>query len=120
MVDRRPGSPSDLSTGCAGPVIKRSHFYRTHSPFVHATLIIPDTSEETYVVKGKSLRAITGTIASSLYGLKDTDSSYRGFFLFPELSIRVEGRYSLRFTLFEIIDNVVLRQKSTISDQFMV
>ncbi|KAI8807355.1 velvet factor-domain-containing protein [Cladochytrium replicatum] len=119
-VDRRPLDPLPiLQLDVQDPVIKRT-FLSNPFYFVYATLIHPDTNEEIYVVKGMSLRAITGTIASSLYRLKDTDSSYGGFFFFPEISIRIEGRYRLRFTLFEIIDNVVLRRKSTVSDPFMV
>jgi len=46
--------------------------------------------------------ALTGTVVSSLYSLKDTDNTQGGFFVFGDLSVRKEGFYRLEFTLYEL------------------
>ncbi len=65
--------------------------------------------------------ALAGTLVSSLHRLKDVDNSGRslpryithrsttdvaipdgGFFVFGDLSVKVEGEYRLRFSLFEM------------------
>ncbi|PWN23576.1 hypothetical protein BCV69DRAFT_241868, partial [Microstroma glucosiphilum] len=52
--------------------------------------------------------------------LKDIDGSHQGFFVFPDLSIRVEGRYRLKLCLFETIGTQVHHCKSIYSSVFMV
>jgi hypothetical protein len=49
-------------------------------------------------------RFLTGTPVSSLYHLKDIDSSDAAFFVFPDLGVRKEGKYKLKLTLFEIVE----------------
>ncbi|KAL0088591.1 velvet factor [Phycomyces blakesleeanus] len=46
--------------------------------------------------------ALSGQAVSSLYKLKDIDNNDGGFFIFGDLSVKVEGRFRLKFTLFEI------------------
>ncbi|KAI9814659.1 MAG: hypothetical protein M1827_003215 [Pycnora praestabilis] len=46
--------------------------------------------------------ALAGTLVSSLHRLKDIDNSDGGFFVFGDLSVKVEGEYRLRFSLFEM------------------
>lgn len=63
--------------------------------------------------------ALAGTLVSSLHRLKDVDntgmSSFNfkfyintqtlldgGFFVFPDLSVKIEGDFRLRFSLFEM------------------
>jgi hypothetical protein len=53
----------------------------------------------------KADRALTGTMLSSLFMLKDpsTANTNRGaFFVFPDLSVRSEGLYQLHFTVFGV------------------
>jgi hypothetical protein len=42
---------------------------------------------------------------SSLYHLKDTEHNNEdaGFFVFPDLSVRTEGSYRLKLSLFEVV-----------------
>jgi hypothetical protein len=42
---------------------------------------------------------------SSLYHLKDSENDNRdaGFFVFPDLSVRQEGSYRLKLSLFEVV-----------------
>ena len=75
--------------------------------FMYASLCTEDSDEEVHVLKDQSVntRAMTGSIVSSLYRLKDCEHENREgrFFVFPDLSVRMEGRFRLKFTLFEIV-----------------
>ncbi|KAI9675511.1 MAG: hypothetical protein M1829_003315 [Trizodia sp. TS-e1964] len=67
--------------------------------------------------------ALAGTLVSSLHRLKDIDNSDGGFFVFGDLSVKVEGEYRLRFSLFEMLNSPrseVVHIKSTISEPFTV
>lgn len=44
---------------------------------------------------------LTGTRTSSIYHLRDKSNEDGGFFIFGDLSVREEGRFKLRFTLYE-------------------
>ncbi|KAK0641005.1 velvet factor-domain-containing protein [Cercophora newfieldiana] len=66
--------------------------------------------------------ALTGTVVSSLYSLKDTDNAQGGFFVFGDLSVRKEGFYRLEFTLYELKlgDRECWMLNRTVSDKFQV
>lgn len=66
--------------------------------------------------------ALTGTVVSSLYSLKDTDNSQGGFFVFGDLSVRKEGFYRLEFTLYELKlgDRECWMLNRVLSDRFQV
>ncbi|KAF8445402.1 velvet factor [Terfezia claveryi] len=63
-------------------------------------------------------QALAGTLVSSLHRLKDIDNSDGGFFVFGDLSVKIEGEFRLRFSLFEI--NEVVHIKSITSEPFTV
>lgn len=65
-------------------------------------------------------RALAGTVVSSLSRLKDVDNSNGGFFVFGDVSVRMEGRFRLRFTLFELLEGRVSRLMSTVSNRLTV
>ncbi|KAK0384753.1 hypothetical protein NLU13_7231 [Sarocladium strictum] len=44
---------------------------------------------------------LTGSLVSSIHRLKDSLSTEGGFFVFGDLCVKQEGRYRLRFTLYE-------------------
>lgn len=46
--------------------------------------------------------ALAGTLVSSLHRLKDVDNNDGGFFVFGDLSVKIEGDFRLKFSLFEI------------------
>lgn len=50
-------------------------------------------------------RCTTGSVVSSLYHLKDSENQNEdaGFFVFPDLSVRTEGSYRLKLSLFEVV-----------------
>ncbi|KAF9933224.1 hypothetical protein FBU30_006165 [Linnemannia zychae] len=65
-------------------------------------------------------RALAGTVVSSLNRLKDVDNSDGGFFVFGDISVRIEGRFCLRFTLFELIEGQVVHVMTSISNPLTV
>ncbi|RIB21734.1 velvet factor-domain-containing protein [Gigaspora rosea] len=87
---------------------------------MYASLMAPDTNEELHLLRDGKTRSTTGSVVSSLYHLKDIDNSDAGFFVFPDLSVRMEGTYRLRLSLFEIIERDVYHCKSIFSEVFIV
>jgi len=63
---------------------------------------------------------LAGTLVSSLHRLKDLNNEDGGFFVFGDLSIKVEGEYRLEFTLYEQQRENVAALKSIVSDRFQV
>jgi hypothetical protein len=65
------------------------------APLIHIIVLPQD---------GKT-RCTTGSVVSSLYHLKDSENENRdaGFFVFPDLSVRQEGSYRLKLSLFEVV-----------------
>ncbi|KAE8352433.1 velvet factor-domain-containing protein [Aspergillus coremiiformis] len=90
-----------------------------HSPYYFVYCSLHHATEDIPVPMPPS-NALAGTLVSSLHRLKDVDDYEGGFFIFGDLSLKVEGKYRLKFTLFEKDDNAVTRLTSTISDQFKV
>ncbi|KAE8378099.1 velvet factor-domain-containing protein [Aspergillus bertholletiae] len=62
--------------------------------------------------------ALTGYTVSSLHRLKDVSDRDGGFFIFGDLSVKAEGDFQLKFTLFEMGKHTVTHLTSIISDQF--
>ncbi|CAG8802206.1 18997_t:CDS:2, partial [Racocetra persica] len=99
--DRRPVDPPPIiqfkvdSCGDEAQNYLQSPYY-----FMCANLVHPSNNSDHFAISSKYL---AGTIVSSLHKLKDIDNSDGGFFVFGDISVRIEGRYRLRFSLFEII-----------------
>lgn len=88
--------------------------------FMYAMLANAETDEELHLLGDGKTRYTTGSCVSCLYHLKDIDGSEQGFFVFPDLSIRVEGQYRLKLCLFETIGHEVHHCKSIYSSPFNV
>ncbi|KAH7044134.1 velvet factor [Linnemannia elongata] len=58
-----------------------------------------------HLFKDNRTKATTGSSVSSLYPLKDIEGNGQesGFFVFPDLSVRMEGTYRLKFCLYEMV-----------------
>ncbi|SAM04166.1 hypothetical protein [Absidia glauca] len=114
-----------------------------HNPyfFLYANLTSVTDDADLYIHHGH--RTTAGAVVQSLHKLKDPDnnaqllpwlpSTYQstnyfalivwlegGFFVFADISVRLEGNYRLKFTLFEIVGEQVQRWVSVISDPFTV
>ncbi|KAF8624058.1 hypothetical protein AX15_006073 [Amanita polypyramis BW_CC] len=90
--------------------------------FMFASLAKPDDDAELHWLKDGRTRCTTGSVVSSLYHLKDPQNNNEdaGFFVFPDLSVRTEGSYRLKLSLFEVVGNNVRHCKSIYSAPFYV
>ncbi|CAG8552209.1 2818_t:CDS:2 [Paraglomus brasilianum] len=112
--DRRPVDPPPIIQLKIEGYSEEAHPYY----FMCANLVHP--AQENNEHYNMSPRVLTGTVVSSLHKLKDIDNQDGGFFVFGDISVRVEGRYRLRFSLFEIIGDEVVHILSNLSDVFNV
>ncbi|KAN0065637.1 hypothetical protein ACQY0O_000766 [Thecaphora frezii] len=87
---------------------------------MYAMLCNYESDEELHLLQDGKTRYTSGSCVSCLYHLKDIDGSHQGFFVFPDLSIRVEGVYRLKLCLFETIGHTVHHCKSIYSAPFNV
>ncbi|KAJ2710419.1 hypothetical protein H4S00_006364, partial [Coemansia sp. D1744] len=69
---------------------------------MYATLMDERGERELNTLSDKKARTMTGSVVASLAHLKDIDGNDGAFFVFPDLSVRCEGVYRLKFSLFEI------------------
>ncbi|KAI9260605.1 velvet factor-domain-containing protein [Phascolomyces articulosus] len=123
-ADRRPIDPPPIvQLKVNDPNLSttdRSSYLQNPYYFMYASLMAADLDEELHLLRDGKTRSTTGSVVSSLYHLKDIDNSDAGFFVFPDLSVRVEGNYRLKLSLFEIIGKDVFHCRSIISDVFIV
>ncbi|KAJ1903749.1 hypothetical protein LPJ81_002893 [Coemansia sp. IMI 209127] len=87
---------------------------------MYATLMDERGERELNTLNDKKARTMTGSVVASLAHLKDVDGNDGAFFVFPDLSVRCEGVYKLKFSLFEIVGNQVFFCKSITSEMFTV
>ncbi|KAF9192581.1 hypothetical protein BGZ50_008412 [Haplosporangium sp. Z 11] len=102
--------------------------------FMHASLVEKDTREDVLLIKDtrskedvhlfkdNRTKATTGSSVSSLYPLKDFEDNgtESGFFVFPDLSVRMEGVYRLKFCLYEMVGSDVHFCAHVISEPLIV
>ncbi|KAK9762961.1 hypothetical protein K7432_010782 [Basidiobolus ranarum] len=122
-ADRRPIDPPpiiQLRVSDASVKLDKTTFLYNPYYFMYASLMLADSDEEMHLLHDGKTRSTTGSLVSSLYHLKDVNNSDGGFFVFPDLSVRMEGRYRLKFTLFEIVGMEVFFCRSICSDIFTV
>ncbi|KAI6380914.1 hypothetical protein MCOR25_001440 [Pyricularia grisea] len=64
--------------------------------------------------------SMLGTLVSSLHKLRDLNNEDGGFFIFGDLSIKIEGVFRLQFTLFQMKDSTCVFLDSATSQPFTV
>jgi hypothetical protein len=64
--------------------------------------------------------ALAGTLVSSLHRLKDTDNNDGAFFVFGDLSVKLEGTFRLQFNLYEMRQNECYHIQAIQTDPFPV
>ncbi|PVH69955.1 hypothetical protein DL98DRAFT_541203 [Cadophora sp. DSE1049] len=64
--------------------------------------------------------SLAGTLVTSLQHSTDKDNNGGAIFVFDDLSVKVEGKFRLRFDLFEMGDDQCSHIKSVTSDPFIV
>ncbi|KAI8969090.1 velvet factor-domain-containing protein [Mycotypha africana] len=123
-ADRRPIDPPPIVQlkviDNKLPPSERNTYLQNPYYFMYASLMAADLDEELHLLKDGKTRSTTGSVVSSLYHLKDIDNTDAGFFVFPDLSVRMEGSYRLKLSLFEIIGKDVFHCRSIISNKFFV
>ncbi|RKP09961.1 velvet factor, partial [Thamnocephalis sphaerospora] len=85
---------------------------------MYAAVVAPDNLKEINFVNQH--RTTAGTIVQSLFRLKDTENMDGGYFVFPDISVRIEGVFRLRFTLYEISGQRVKDMGTAYSEPFRV
>ncbi|KAK9764897.1 hypothetical protein K7432_007217 [Basidiobolus ranarum] len=115
-VDRRPIDPPPI-VQIKVDGYEDNDDYLQNPYFVMYASLVPANSSDTAQI---SPRNLTGTLASSLYKLKDVDNTDGGFFVFSDISVRIEGQFRLKFSLFEIISQSAVPLATVYSDIFTV
>ncbi|KAJ3773460.1 hypothetical protein EV361DRAFT_242399 [Lentinula raphanica] len=97
-------TPSTAVTSYAQSYLQNPYY------FMFACLAKPDDDTELHWLKDGRTRCTTGSVVSSLYHLKDPQHGNEdaGFFVFPDLSVRTEGSYRLKLSLYEVVGYVFL------------
>jgi hypothetical protein len=72
------------------------------------------------VDRDEAKTALAGTLVSSLHRLKDTDNNDGGFFVFGDLSVKIEGFFKIQFTLYEVRGKEVEYITAITSEPFQV
>lgn len=96
-----------------------SSFLQNPYYFMFASLAKPDEDVELHWLKDGKTRCTTGSVVSSLYHLKDSENQNEdaGFFVFPDLSVRTEGSYRLKLSLFEVVGYVLWLSVNIVAHQ---
>ncbi|KAI7817180.1 velvet factor-domain-containing protein [Gamsiella multidivaricata] len=128
IVKAPPSSGGSKSNGAFTSYLQNPYY------FMHASLVEKDTREDVLLIKDtrskedmqlfkdNRTKATTGSSVSSLYPLKDFEDggTESGFFVFPDLSVRMEGTYRLKFCLYEMVGKDVHFCAFVISDPLVV
>ncbi|KAF2116258.1 velvet factor-domain-containing protein [Lophiotrema nucula] len=71
---------------------------------------------------GTANKSLAGSLVSSLHRLKDVDNKDGGFFVFGDISVKIQGTFRLHFSLFDLRKdtNEVLYLGSITSEPFKV
>ncbi|CAO3646959.1 unnamed protein product [Cunninghamella echinulata] len=113
-VDRRPLDPPPIIQ-LISDTIDESKYPRY---FLYATLVSEDGNDNIAFLENN--RTTAGDVVQSLYRLRDFGNNDGVFFIFSDISIRMEGFFRLRFSLFEIIGSYSQCKCSVLSDVFQV
>ncbi|MCJ1472130.1 hypothetical protein MMC13_000777 [Lambiella insularis] len=100
IIDRKPVDPPPIIQLHVRDASDPAQNY-LQSPYFFMCCSLWDLEENKHVQQDSSA-VLAGTVVSSLHRLKDIDNTDGGFFVFGDLSVKVEGEYRLRFSLFEM------------------
>ncbi|KAJ1978990.1 hypothetical protein H4R34_003005 [Dimargaris verticillata] len=122
--DRRPIDPPPIVQLIVLDDRGQPNLEYVQNPFfvVHVTLWSEDKQSERSIIFNdpKFTRVLMGSLVSSPSLLKDTKGEQGCYFCFPDLSIRTEGRYTLKFSLIRLDSNSTLTERPprTIADVY--
>ncbi|KAI8336702.1 velvet factor [Chlamydoabsidia padenii] len=83
--------------------------------YMCANLAHPRDDNEVYT---PSHNALSGQVVSSLYKLTNEQNEVNGYFVFGDLSVKVNGVFRLKMSLFEITSEGSIYKSSIFSDPF--
>ncbi|KAK3819615.1 MAG: velvet factor, partial [Benniella sp.] len=116
--DRRPIDPPPIiQIKLADPSADKNKDY-LQSPYLFMCCNLVQADDPSGKVVAPAHRALAGTVVSSLNRLKDVDNTDGGFFVFGDVSVRTEGHFRLRLTLFELIEGEAVHVMTTLSSPF--
>ena len=101
-VDRRPVDPPPVIKLEVSDSSKDNPLCNPYY-FMYATLISATSDVELHLLRDSKTRSTTGSSVSSLYRLKDNFNKAGLFFVFPDLSIRIEGTYRIKVGIMFLI-----------------
>ncbi|CAO3673096.1 hypothetical protein CU097_013555 [Rhizopus azygosporus] len=101
-----PSSPQEIDT-----------FHQSSYFFMCSNLCHPTNDEEIYT---PTHNALCGQTVSSMFKLNDIDNQYKAFFIFGDLSVKVEGNYRLKLSLFQITETGAICLSSIFTSPFTV
>ncbi|KAI9311058.1 velvet factor [Dichotomocladium elegans] len=82
-----------------------------------ANLAHPTNDNEIYT---PSHNALCGQTVSSMYKFKDTDNHDGGFFILGDLSVKVQGEFRLKLSVFQITPEGAMYLDSIFTNTFKV
>ncbi|KAJ2615596.1 hypothetical protein H4S08_001165 [Coemansia sp. RSA 1365] len=88
--------------------------------FMQVVLLDAEGKQTLHHIKESKVTAMAGTMVSPLHTLRDMADTQGAYFVFSDLSVRMEGSFRLRFDLFEIKGATVYNRASVTSDNFFV
>ncbi|PIA14014.1 hypothetical protein COEREDRAFT_23566, partial [Coemansia reversa NRRL 1564] len=121
-IDRRPIDPPPvIQLIVCDPLNPQSRQY-TVSPafFMQVVLLDAEGKQTLHHIKESKVSAMAGTMVSPLHTLRDMADTQGAYFVFSDLSVRMEGSFRLRFDLFEIKGATVYNRASVTSENFFV
>ncbi|KAK4518003.1 uncharacterized protein ATC70_001352 [Mucor velutinosus] len=117
--DRRPIDPPpivQMRLNNATPQ-QTDAFHQNSYFYMCANLAHPSDDNEIYT---PTHNALSGQTVSSMYKLKDIDNHDGAFFIFGDLSVKVEGSFRLKLSLFEITTTGAVCLQSIFTGPFVV
>ncbi|OAD69133.1 hypothetical protein PHYBLDRAFT_159850, partial [Phycomyces blakesleeanus NRRL 1555(-)] len=124
-VDRRPIDPPPIvELKLKRKNDENKNLLQLRSPYLFlAAILIPtnatESDDDSLSLEFHS-RLTVGRSVSSLYLLRDLDNTEGAFFVFSEMSVRAEGTYRLRMSLFDMESSHVCFRESITTDEFSV
>lgn len=114
-------SSSSSESESSSTVLTSASLIQSPYLFCFAALCKPDEDKELHISDDGRTKFISGNVVSSLYHLRDPqDGSAEGFFVFPDIGVRVEGKYRLKMSLYEMVDSTVHHCKTIFTEPFTV
>ncbi|KAJ2551814.1 hypothetical protein EV175_003550, partial [Coemansia sp. RSA 1933] len=101
--DRRPIDPPPIiQLIIHDPLDPFSQSYTTSPAFIMQAVLMDEDGKTTLRhIKGHRAMAMSGSMVSPLHTLRDTSMAQGAYFVFSDLSVRMEGSFRLRFELYE-------------------